>query len=147
MNKSILFLVMFILISANLYAEELHYHEEMFCLKPDGTPNGETSVQDGVTYITVPDGAGQSSDEMKKQSLQEVYAQYAKFNEFPTEIPSKKTTYNLHDGALVIEVEPVSKTQVLITFFHREASTREPVLLTYYPDKKITRETYCVDLP
>lgn len=147
MNKSILFLVMFIFLSVNLYAEELHYHEEMFCLKPDGTPNGETSVVDGVTYITVPDGAGQSSDEMKKQSLQEVYAQIAKYNKLPEKIPSKKTTYNLHDGALVINVEPVSKTQVLITFFHREASSYEPMLLTYYPDKKITRETYCVDLP
>lgn len=147
MNKSILFLVMFILLSANLYAEELHYHEEMFCLKPDGTPNGETSVKDGVTYINVPDGAGQSSDELKKQSLQEVYAQIAKYNKLPEKIPSKKTTYNLHDGALVINVEPVSKTQVLITFFHREAPSYEPMLLTYYPDKKITRETYCVDLP
>lgn len=147
MKKSILFLILFTFISVNLYAEELHYHEEMFCLKPDGTPNGETSVQDGVTYITVPDGAGQSSDEIKKQSLQEVYAQIAKYNKFPEKIPSKKTTYNLHGGALIIEVEPVSKTQVLITFFHREASTREPTLLTYYPDKKITRQTDCIDLP
>ena len=139
-------LVMFILISANLYAEELHYHGKMFCLKPDGTPNGETYVKDGITYITILDGAMQSSDEIKKQSLQKVYAQIAKYHELPTEIPSKKTTYNLHDGALVINVEPVSKTQVLITFFHRGAPSYEPMLLTYYPDKKITRKTYCVNL-
>ena len=95
MKKSILFLILFTFLSVNLYAEELHYHEEMFCLKPDGTPNGETSVQDGVTYITVPDGAGQSSDEIKKQSLQEVYAQYAKFNELHVFLCEKNRLYGI----------------------------------------------------
>ncbi len=147
MKKSILFLLMMVFLSTNLYAEELHYHKEMWCLKPDGTPNGITEVKDGVTYIYIPDAGTDSIDELKKQSLQEVYAFLAKVNGFPKIIPSKKTTYTLRNGTFLIEVEPISKNQVLLIFIEREAPTREPALLTYYPDKHLTRQTFCYEMP
>lgn len=147
MKKSILFLLMIVFVSTNLYAEELHYHNEMFCLKQDGTPNGRTAVVDGITYIDVPDGAGQSMDRIINKPLKEVYAEIAGYNGLPATIPSKKTEYTLRKGALVIEVEPLSKNQVLIITTHVEASTVEPTLLTYNPYKNVTRKTDCIDLP
>lgn len=148
MKKSILFLLMMIFLSSNLYAEELHYHKNMWCLKPDGTPNGRTEVKDGVTYIYLPPDAGVGSeDELKKQSLQEVYAEIAEAYRLPKRIPIGKTTYMFHDGALIIDVETISKNQVLLIFFEQEAPASRPALLTYYPYKHLTRQTFCYHTP
>ena len=69
MQKFILFLIMLVFLSTNLYAEELHYHENMWCLNPDGTPAGTTRKNDdGSINIFDTDGT-MGSEDYKKTSL------------------------------------------------------------------------------
>ena len=108
MKKSILFLLMMIFVSSNLYAEELHYHENMWCLKPDGTPKGIKKFdEDGYGRIKNKEGGDNGYDNYQKESLQTLYKQRAIEFGIPTQIPSKKTQYDSEEIAGTVKVEQV----------------------------------------
>lgn len=91
MKKSILFLIMFVFLSTNLYAEELHYHENMWCLNPDGTPAGTISKNDdGSIDMLDENGAGLGRENYKKASLQAVFKVMAEYYGIPAQIHLKK---------------------------------------------------------
>ena len=84
MKKFILFLIMLVFLSTNLYAEELHYHKEMWCLNPDGTPAGTISKNDdGSIYMLDENGAEIGYENYKKASLQEVFKVRAEYYGIP----------------------------------------------------------------
>ncbi len=136
MKKFILFLIMLVFLSTNLYAEELHYHKEMFCLNPDGTPLGE---MERAKYAIIID------EVYKKASLQEVFKENAGYAGIPTQIPSKKIVYNSEKIAGVVAVEPVSSTQVFMSEGQDGGDTN--TLMTYNPATKTTRITTCYEVP
>ncbi len=140
MKKTVLFVLMTVFLSTNLYAEELHYHKEMFCLKPDGTPNGEAVVTE-FDSIEIFDGDSCiGTDGYIEGSLQSVYASQALHFDIPTQIPSKKIEYDRQRRGLVT-VEPISATQIYIYIRQDVGDTH--VLMTYDPFTKTTRSTDC----
>lgn len=144
MKKSILFLIMLLFLSTNLYAEELHYHKEMWCLKPDGTPNGMTENDNGVIWIFDLEG-GSSKDEYRTQSLQAVFKAKAEYYGIPAQIPSKKTEYDSEKISGTVIVDPVSPTQVYMSSWQDGGDNQ--ILMTYNPATKTTRVTTCMALP
>ena len=145
MQKFILFLIMLVFLSTNLYAEELHYHENMWCLNPDGTPAGTTRKNDdGSINIFDTDGT-MGSEDYKKTSLQEVFKVMAEYYGIPAQIPSKKTDYNSEKIPVAVTVEPVSATQIYMYIW--QDGGEDSILMTYNPATKITRVTECYILP
>ena len=145
MKKFILFLIMLVFLSTNLYAEELHYHKEMWCLNPDGTPAGTTRKNDdGSINIFDTDGT-MGYEDYKKNSLQEVFKVMAKYCGIPAQIPSKKTDYDSEEIAGIVTVEPVSSNQIYMSTWQDGGEDR--ILMTYNPATKTTRVTTCVSLP
>ena len=145
MKKSILFLLMMVFLSTNLYAEELHYHENMWCLKPDGTPNGNIHKNDdGSINIFDKDGT-MGYEDYKKASLQEVFKVSAKYCGIPAQIPSKKIDYDSEEIDGIVTVEPVSSNQIYMSTWQEGGEDR--ILMTYNPATKTTRITTCVSLP
>ena len=145
MQKFILFLIMLVFLSTNIYAEELHYHKEMWCLNPDGTPAGTTRKNDdGSINIFDTDGT-MGSEDYKKTSLQEVFKVMAEYYGIPAQIPSKKTDYNSEKIPVTVTVEPVSATQIYM--YIQQDGGEDSILMTYNPATKITRVTECYILP
>ena len=145
MQKFILFLIMLVFLSTNIYAEELHYHKEMWCLNPDGTPAGTTRKNDdGSINIFDTDGT-MGSEDYKKKSLQEVFKVMAEYYGIPAQIPSKKTDYNSEKIPVTVTVEPVSATQIYM--YIQQDGGEDSILMTYNPATKITRVTECYILP
>ena len=145
MQKFILFLIMLVFLSTNIYAEELHYHKEMWCLNPDGTPAGTTRKNDdGSINIFDTDGT-MGSEDYKKTSLQEVFKVMAEYYGIPAQIPSKKTDYNSEKIPVTVTVEPVSATQIYMYIW--QDGGEDSILMTYNPATKITRVTECYILP
>lgn len=146
MKKFILFLIMLVFLSTNLYAEELHYHKEMWCLNPDGTPAGTISKNDyGSIDILDENGAGLGREYYKKALLQSAYKDEAVEYGIPAQIPSKKTEYNSEEIAGIVTVEPVSSNQIYMSTWQDGGEDR--ILMTYNPATKMTRVTTCVSLP
>ena len=146
MKKSILFLIMLVFLSTNLYAEELHYHEDMWCLNPDGTPNGTISKNDyGSIDILDDNGAGLGQEYYKKASLQSAYKDEAVEYGIPTQKPSKKTEYDSEKISGIVKVEPVSSTQIYMSTWQDGGINR--ILMTYNPATKTTHTTICFSLP
>ena len=144
MKKSILFLIMLLFLSTNLYAEELHYHKEMWCLKPDGTPNGRTEENNGVIDIFDSYG-GSSTDEYRTQSLQAAFKAKAEYYGIPAQIPSKKTEYDSEKISGTVVVDPVSPNQIYMSTWQDGGDNQ--ILMTYNPATKTTRVTTCMALP
>ena len=145
MKKFILLLSMLLFLSTNIYAEELHYHKEMWCLNPDGTPAGTTRKNDdGSINIFDTDGT-MGSEDYKKTSLQEVFKVMAEYYGIPAQIPSKKTDYNSEKIPVTVTVEPVSATQIYMYIW--QDGGEDSILMTYNPATKITRVTECYILP
>ena len=145
MKKFILLLSMLLFLSTNIYAEELHYHKEMWCLNPDGTPAGTTRKNDdGSINIFDTDGT-MGSEDYKKTSLQEVFKVMAEYYGIPAQIPSKKTDYNSEKIPVTVTVEPVSATQIYM--YIQQDGGEDSILMTYNPATKITRVTECYILP
>ena len=145
MKKFILLLSMLVFLSTNIYAEELHYHKEMWCLNPDGTPAGTTRKNDdGSINIFDTDGT-MGSEDYKKTSLQEVFKVMAEYYGIPAQIPSKKTDYNSEKIPVTVTVEPVSATQIYMYIW--QDGGEDSILMTYNPATKITRVTECYILP
>ena len=145
MQKFILFLIMLVFLSTNLYAEELHYHENMWCLNPDGTPAGTTRKNDdGSINIFDTDGT-MGSEDYKKTSLQEVFKVMAEYYGIPAQIPSKKTDYNSEKIPVAVTVEPVSATQIYM--YIQQDGGEDSILMTYNPATKTTHKTTCFSLP
>lgn len=144
MKKSILFLIMLVFLSTNLYAEELHYHKEMWCLKPDGTPNGRTEENNGVIDIFDSYG-GSSTDEYRTQSLQAAFKAKAEYYGIPAQVPSKKIEYHSEKISGIVKVEPVSPTQIYMLARMDGGDTQ--TLMTYNPATKTTRVTTCMSVP
>ncbi len=144
MKKSILFLIMLVFLSTNLYAEELHYHENIWCLKPDGTPNGMTENDNGVIWIFDLEG-GSSKDEYRTQSLQAAFKAKAEYYGIPAQIPSEKTEYDSEKISGTVIVEPVSPTQIYMSTWQDGGDNQ--ILMTYNPVTKTTRVTTCMALP
>ena len=146
MKKSILFLIMFVFLSTNLYAEELHYHENMWCLNPDGTPAGTISKNDdGSIDMLDENGAGLGRGNYKKASLQAVFKVMAEYYGIPAQIPSKKIDYDSEEIAGKVIVEPVSSTQIYMSIWQDGGENH--ILMTYSPSTKTTRATTCMSLP
>ena len=146
MKKSILFLFMLVFLSTNLYAEELHYYENMWCLNPDGTPAGTISKNDdGSIDMLDENGAGLGRENYKKASLQEVFKVMAEYYGIPAQIPSKKTEYDSEEIAGKVIVEPVSSTQIYMSIWQDGGENH--ILMTYNPATKTTRATTCMSLP
>lgn len=146
MKKSILFLIMFVFLSTNLYAEELHYHENMWCLNPDGTPAGTISKNDdGSIDMLDENGAGLGRENYKKASLQAVFKVMAEYYGIPAQIPSKKIDYDSEEIAGKVIVEPVSSTQIYMSIWQDGGENH--ILMTYNPSTKTTRATTCMSLP
>lgn len=145
MKKVILFLLMMIFVSSNLYAEELHYHKGMWCLNPDNTYAGKTSFEDSYVSIYNEEDGSSGYDDYQKGSLQTLYRQRAIEFGIPTQIPSKKIVYNSEkiDGTVI--VEPISNTQIYMLI--SQAGGEIAILMTYYPDKHLTRRTFCYEMP
>lgn len=146
MKKFILFLIMLVFLSTNLYAEELHYHENMWCLNPDGTPAGTISKLDngGISMLDE-NGAELGYENYKKTSLQEVFKVRAEYYGIPAQIPSKKKDYDSEEIAGTVTVEPVSSTQIYMSTWQEGGENH--ILMTYNPATKITRATTCVTIP
>ena len=145
MQKFILFLIMLVFLSTNIYAEELHYHKEMWCLNPDGTPAGTTRKNDdGSINIFDTDGT-MGSEDYKKTSLQEVFKVMAEYYGIPAQIPSKKTDYNSEKIPVTVTVEPVSATQIYM--YIQQDGGEDSILMTYNPATKTTHKTTCFSLP
>lgn len=144
MKKSILFLIMLVFLSTNLYAEELHYHKEMWCLKPDGTPNGRTEENNGVIDIFDSYG-GSSTDEYRTQSLQAAFKAKAEYYGIPAQVPSKKIEYHSEKISGIVVVDPVSPTQIYMLARMDGGDTQ--TLMTYNPATKTTRVTTCMSVP
>lgn len=144
MKQSILFLIMLVFLSTNLYAEELHYHKEMWCLKPDGTPNGRTEENNGVIDIFDSYG-GSSTDEYRTQSLQAAFKAKAEYYGIPAQVPSKKIEYHSEKISGIVKVEPVSPTQIYMLARMDGGDTQ--TLMTYNPATKTTRVTTCMSVP
>lgn len=136
MKKIILFLIMLVFLSTNLYAEELHYHKDMYCLNPDGTPLGEMERDRDAIII---------DEDYKKISLQDAFKEQAGYAGIPTQIPSKNIEYNSEKIAGVVTIEPVSSTQVFILESQDGGDTA--TLMTYNPATKTTRITTCYEVP
>ena len=137
---------MLVFLSTNLYAEELHYHKEMWCLNPDGTPAGTISKNDyGSIDILDENGAGLGREYYKKALLQSAYKDEAVEYGIPAQIPSKKTEYNSEEIAGIVTVEPVSSNQIYMSTWQDGGEDR--ILMTYNPATKMTRVTTCVSLP
>ena len=146
MKKFILFLIMLVFLSTNLYAEELHYHKEMWCLNPDGTPAGTISKNDyGSIDILDENGAGLGREYYKKALLQSAYKDEAVEYGIPAQIPSKKTEYNSEEIAGKVTVEPVSSNQIYMPIWMEGGEDR--ILMTYNPATKTTHKTICFSLP
>ncbi len=146
MKKFILLLSMLLFLSTNIYAEELHYHKEMWCLNPDGTPAGTISKNDyGSIDILDENGAGLGSEDYKKTSLQEVFKVIAEYYGIPAQIPSKKTDYNSEKIPVTVTVEPVSATQIYM--YIQQDGGEDSILMTYNPATKTTHKTTCFSLP
>ncbi len=145
MKKSILFVLMIIFVSTNLYAEELHYHNEMWCLKPDGTPNGIAAVMEDGSISIFHDEVGFSTDRYIKESLQTVYEEYAIDYGIPTQIPSKRIEYDIEENSGTVIVNPISATQIYIFIMQHGSYTY--ILMTYDPFTKTTRYTACTPVP
>ena len=146
MKQSILFLIMLLFLSTNLYAEELHYHKDMWCLNPDGTPKVAISKNDdGSIYMLREDGAIVGYEYYKKVSLQAVFKAKAEYYGIPAQIPSKKTEYDSEKISGTVIVEPVSPTQIYMYSWQEGAEAH--ILMTYNPATKTTRETTCESLP
>lgn len=144
MKKSILFLIMLLILSTNLYAEELHYHKNMWCLKPDGTPNGMTENDNGVIWIFDLEG-GSSKDEYLTQSLQAAFKDNAVYYGIPAQIPSKETEYDSEKISGTVVVDPVSPNQIYMSTWQEGGENQ--ILMTYNPATKTTRVTTCMALP
>ena len=144
MQKFILFLIMLVFLSTNLYAEELHYHENMWCLNPNGTPNGMTENDNGVIWIFDLEG-GSSKDEYRTQSLQTVFEANAEYYGIPAQIPSKKIDYDSEKIPVTVTVEPVSATQIYMYIW--QDGGEDSILMTYNPATKTTRVTKCMEVP
>ncbi len=146
MKKSILFLLMIVFVSTNLYAEELHYHKEMWCLKPDGTPKGIKKFdEDGYGRIKNKEGGDNGYDNYQKESLQTLYTQRAIEYGITTQIPSKKTQYDSEKIAGSVTVEPISNTQIYMSIW--QDGGEDHILMTYNPATNIIHETVCVSIP
>ncbi len=145
MKKSILFLLMMIFLSSNLYAEELHYNENMWCLKTDGTPKGTIHKNDdGSINIFDKDGT-MGYEDYKKASLQAVFKVRAEYYGIPAQIPSKKIDYDSEEIAGTVTVEPVSSTQIYMSTWQEGGENH--ILMTYNPATKTTRATTCMAVP
>ena len=145
MKKVILFLLMMIFLSTNLYAEELYYHKEMWCLKPDGTPKGTIHKNDdGSINIFDKDGT-MGYEDYKKASLQAVFKVRAEYYGIPAQIPSKKIDYDSEKIAGTVTVEPVSSTQIYMSTW--QEGGEDHILMTYNPATNIIHETVCVSIP
>lgn len=146
MKKFILFLIMLVFLSTNIYAEELHYHKEMWCLNPDGTPAGTISKNDyGSIDILDENGTGLGREYYKKTSLQSAYKDEAVEYGIPAQIPSKKTKYKSEEIAGTVTVEPVSSTQIYMSIWMEGGE--DSILMTYNPATKTTHKTICFSLP
>lgn len=146
MKKIILFSIMLVFLSTNLYAEELHYHENMWCLNPDGTPAGTISKNDdGSIDMLDENGAEIGYENYKKASLQEVFKVRAEYYGIPAQIPSKKTDYDSEEISGEVTVEPVSSNQIYMSTW--QDGGEKHILMTYNPATKTTRATTCVSLP
>lgn len=144
MKKSIL-LVMMILLSSHLHAEELHYHKGMWCLKSDGSPKGRVTQEEGYISIFNENDATGGTDRYTNQSLQEAFIEQAIKQGIPKTIPLKKVVYKSEKIGGEVTIEPISKNQVYIGTWQDGNETAN--LLTYYSDKKQTRKTFCYEVP
>lgn len=145
MKQSILFLIMLVFLSTNLYAEELHYHKEMWCLNPDGTPAGTTRKNDDGSINIFDTYGTMGYEDYKKNSLQEVFKAKAEYYGIPAQIPSKETEYDSEKISGTVVVDPVSPNQIYMSTWQDGGDNQ--ILMTYNPATKTTRVTTCMALP
>lgn len=141
--KNLLLLVFFL--STSLYAQELHYHKNMWCLKPDGTPNGNIHKENGYISMFDESDASGGTDRYVNQSLKEAFTQEAIEYGIPQTIPLKNITYRSEKISGSVTIEPISQNQIYIGTY--QDGGEMAVLLTYYPDRKQTRKTFCYSVP
>ncbi len=147
MKKTVLLLLMMVFLLTNLYAEEFHYHEDLWCLKPDGTPKGRIVVREDGSINMVDDDGDTSIDRYIKESLQTVYEKKAISRGIPIQIPSTEMEYHykISDSVAALAiVEPISATQIyMYTWQEGDEAGEDHILMTYDPFTKITRYTAC----
>ncbi len=134
-----------ILLLSYLYAEELHYHKGMWCLNPDGSPRGEITQEEGYISMFNESDATGGTTRYTYESLQEAFMEEAIEYGIPQTIPLKKVVYESEKIAGKVTVEPISKTQIYIGTWQDGGEMAN--LLTYYPDKKQTKKTFCYEIP